>query len=375
MIHRIDLDHGSASAIRPEVLAAMLPVLETTYGNPSSVHLLGREARQLLDAVTDTLAGIVGRGARELTFTGSATEALNLGVLGWLRPNQHVVVSAIEHHAVLEAAREHVRRGGSLTVVVPDGDGIVRPASVASALRDETALVAVMAANNEIGTVQPISEIATLCRSRGVRLLVDATAAVGALDLHELAQCAEMLVLSAAKIGGPKGVGVLVAPEKPELHPMIFGGGQQHRRRSGTENLPGIVGLVRAIELAEAERGTEVPRQAALRDGLLETLRGALPGLQLHGHPTRRLPGNLHIGVPGIDAELLVVALDREGICCSSGAACTAPMVEPSHVLEALGLPPELVRTGVRFTLGRTTTAEEVQRAGETILRVASGLL
>lgn len=365
---RINFDAASATPLRPEVRRAMEPFFEEVYGNPSSVHASGRAARAALDRAEDALAAILGRANRACTFTGGATEALNLGILGTAAPTTHLVVSAIEHHAVLASAEAHAARGGSVTVVAPDREGRISPDAVLGALTPHTSLVAVMAANNEIGTIQPIREIAEMLRARGVLLLSDATAAAGAIPLGALSASADLLVLSAAKIGGPKGTGVLVVPPDLPLRPIIVGGGQQRRRRSGTENVAGIVGTVEALVLAEQLLPEEVPRISALRDLLLSLLREAVPALQLHGHPVERLPGNLHVGVPGIDAEALVLALDQRGVECSSGAACTAPMVEPSHVLRALGLPEELVRTGVRFTLPWNSTEETVRTGAARII-------
>ncbi len=369
----IDLDVAAASPLREEVRVVIMDAWKK-YGNPSSPHALGRESRSALDDASDRLASLLGRDARELTFTGSATEAMNLGILGLLMPGQHVVVSALEHHAALAAVEEAVRRGSLQTVVAPDREGVVSAATVEAAITPATALVVLMVANNEVGSIEPIADVAALCREHSIPLLSDASAAVGALPLHEIAHDAALLAFSAAKCGGPKGVGVLVAPEQIHIRPIIHGGGQQHHRRSGTEDVAGILGLVRAIELAEAERAHEVTRLTRLRDLLFSRLRAHIPDIVLHGHPAHRLPGNLHIGIPGIEAEALVLRLDREGVFIASGAACTTPMVEPSHVLAALGLPPEMVRIGVRLTIGRATSEEDIERASERIVRVVREL-
>lgn len=370
----IDLDQASSTPLRQEVWQEMLPFFTNDYGNPSSVHAIGRRARRALDEASSRLAAYTGRSERDFIFTGSATEALNQGIFGWLDPSDHMAISAVEHHGALEVAQEHVRRGGSKTMIMPDEFGLISPGSVSEALNPNTALAVVMAANNEIGTIQPISEIGKVCSENKTALLTDATQAAGYMDMQEICSAADLVVISAAKIGGPKGVGVLIAPEGSHLRPLIFGGGQQHRLRSGTENVPAIIGMIKALEIAEYNRIKEVERLSELRDSFIASLKKHFPELILQGHPTKRVPGNVHISFPGIEAESLVIKLDQNGVACSSGAACTAPMVEPSHVLMALKLPENMIRSGVRFSFSYSTTAEQVERALGIIIKVVTSL-
>jgi cysteine desulfurase len=370
----IDLDQASSTPLRPEVWQEMRPYFLEDYGNPSSVHAIGRRARQALDDAAARLARYTGRSEREFIFTGGATEALNQGILGWVNPSDHIAVSSIEHHGALEVVLEHERRGGSKTMIAPDEHGMIRPEKVKEALSPETTLAVVMTANNEIGTIQPIKEIAAICDENNTALLTDAAQAVGYLDISEICTHAAMVVLSSAKIGGPKGAGVLIAPENSGLRPIIYGGGQQHRLRSGTENVPAIIGMVKTLEIAEENRLVEVKRLTNLRDKFVADLFKSFPNMTLQGHPTKRIPGNVHISIPGIDAEALVIKLDQNGLACSSGAACTAPMVEPSHVLKALNLPDNMVRSGVRFSFSYTTTAEQIDRALQIIIKTVKSL-
>ena len=370
----IDFDQASSTPLRREVWQEMQNYYLDNYGNPSSLHAVGRQARLALDNAGERLAEYTGRSAREFIFTGSATEALNQGVLGWINPGEHMAVSAIEHHGVLMAVAEMENRGGLKTLIVPDKYGRISPLDVQAALNAKTKLAIVMTANNEIGTIQPIRKIGQICRKNNVALLTDATQALGYLDIKDVCAGADLVVISAAKIGGPKGVGLLIAPRKSRLRPIIFGGGQQHRLRSGTENVPAIMGMVKAIEIAEKHRAKEVLRLSKLRDKFIAKLLNIFPDIILLGHPTERLPGNVHLSIPGIEAESLVIKLDQNGIACSSGAACTAPMVEPSHVLRALQLPDNLVRAGVRFSFGYVTTATQIERALRIIIKTIGSL-
>lgn len=364
----IYLDHAATTPCRPEVVAAMLPYFSELYGNPSGLYAQSRGARRALDEARRQVAAVLGCEPREIIFTSGGSESNNTALKGvaWAARRQgrgeHLVISAIEHHAVLHAADELAAQGFPVTRVPVDRYGRVAPEAVAAALRPDTCLVSVMLANNEVGTINPIAEIAALTRARGIPLHTDAVQAAGQLPLDVRALGCDLLSLSGHKFYGPKGVGVLYVRAGTPLLPQQHGGAQESRRRAGTENVPGIVGLATALTLAEAERPAVSARLAALRDRLEAGLRARIPELIVNGHPTERLPGTLHVSIPGVEGETLLLLLDAEGIAASTGSACTSGSAEPSHVLTAMGLPAGLARASLRLTLGRATTAAECER-------------
>lgn len=364
----IYLDHAATTPCRPETVAAMLPYFSEIYGNPSGLSRQSRLARRALDEARRQVAVVLGCAPRELIFTSGGSESDNLALKGvaWAARRQgrgeHVVVSAVEHHAVLHAADELAAQGFPVTRVAVDSTGQVPPAAVAAALQPDTTLVSVMLANNEVGTINPIAEIAALTRPRGIALHTDAVQAAGALPLDVTALGCDLLALSAHKFGGPKGVGLLYVRAGTALAPQQHGGTQESRRRAGTENVAGIIGLATALALAEAERPATSARLAALRDCLEAGLRTHLPDLIVNGHPTARLPGTLHVSIPGAEGDALLLGLDTRGIAASTGSACTSGSAAPSHVLLAMGLPADLARASLRLTLGRGTTATEIER-------------
>jgi cysteine desulfurase len=373
----IYLDHAATTPCRPEVVAAMLPYFGEVYGNPSGIYRQSRRARRALDEARGQVAAVLRCDAREVVFTSGGSESDNLALKGtaWAARRQgrgeHVVVSAVEHHAVLHAADELAAQGFPVTYVPVDAHGQVSPAAVAAALRPDTGLVSVMLANNEVGTINPIAAIAALTRPRGIVLHTDAVQAAGALPLDVAALGCDLLSLSGHKFYGPKGVGVLYIRDGTPLLPQQQGGSQENRRRAGTENTPGIVGLATALTLAEAERGAASVRLAGLRDQLQAGLRERVPGVQVNGHPTERLPGTLHISVPGVEGEAMLLLLDAQHVAASTGSACTSGSMEASHVLTAMGLPPALARASLRLTLGRSTTEAEIER----VLAVLPGVV
>jgi cysteine desulfurase len=364
----IYLDHAATTPCRPEVVAAMLPLFGEVFGNPSGLYRQSRLARRALDEARRGAAAVLGCDAREIIFTSGGSESDNLALKGvaWAARRQgrgeHIVVSAVEHHAVLHAADELAAQGFPVTRLPVDEHGRVAPAAAAAALRPDTCLVSVMLANNEVGTINPIAEIAAVTRPRGVLLHTDAVQAAGALALEVGALGCDLLSLSGHKFYGPKGVGALYVRNGTPLLPQQQGGTQEGRRRAGTENVAGIVGLAAALRLAEAERPAASARLTALRDALEGGLRERIPDLIVNGHPTERLPGTLHLSIPGLDGEMLLLALDAEGIAASTGSACTSGSTEASHVLTAMGLPADLARASLRLTLGRGTTEAEVER-------------
>jgi cysteine desulfurase len=367
------LDHAATTPLRPEVLEAMLPYMTEHFGNPSSIHGSGRRARLGLDEARETVARVLGAKPREIVFTGGGTESDNLAIKGaaWAASarGRRLVTSSIEHKAVLHSCAVMERFGFEVTYLPVDRYGRVDPADVASAIRDHTTLVSVMHANNEVGTIQHIAEIGAICRQRGVLFHVDAVQAAGHLRLDVDALQVDLLSLGAHKLYGPKGVGALFVRQGTPLLAQLSGGSQERQRRAGTENVAGIVGFARALDLAQADaaaRDGENARLASLRDTLIAGL-CAMPGVALTGHPDARLPNNASFVVEGVEGGDLVAALDLEGIATSTGSACTTGSAEPSHVLLAMGLEPELAHGSLRLTAGMGTTHDEVARTIEAV--------
>ena len=360
-------DHAATTPLAPEVLAAMMPYLTEYYGNASSPHTMGQASQIAVDRARDDVAIVLGASSAEVVFTGGGSEGDNLAIKGaalaYLQAHgtAHVVVSAIEHHAVLHSAEALHRHGVTTTVVPVDGDGVVSVAAVAAALRPDTAVVSVMYANNEIGTIEPIKEIAALCKSRKILFHCDAVQAAGLLPIkvHDLG--VDILTITAHKFSGPKGVGVLYVRRGAVVFPQIHGGAQERRRRAGTENVAGIVGLAAALTIADAKRDSEVARLTPLRDALIAGITGELTGVRLTGHPTNRLANNASFVIDGIDGDSLLIMLDQRGICASSGSACTSGSLEPSHVLSALNVLGADLQAALRLTMGRSTTLAEVE--------------
>ena len=376
MIQRIYLDHAATTPLRPEVRAAMEPYLSADgFGNPSSLHADGQRAKRALDAARDTLACALGAQFSEITFTSGGTEADNAALVGVMLARgrgSHLITTQIEHEAVIETARFLEKLGFSVTYLPVDEQGRVAPRSVADALTDRTALVSVMHANNEVGTVQPLREIADLVHAHEAYLHTDAVQTFSQLpvNVHDLG--ADLLSVSAHKIYGPKGVGALYVRSGIPIEPLLHGGGQERGRRAGTENVPAIAGFGEAVRLLLPEREAVAARLTLLRDIFLAALRQRIPSMVLNGHPAERLPNNINLSFPGLDAETLLLTLDRAGISASSGSACTSGSIEPSHVLTAMGLPDDRVNSAIRLTLGRDTTRAEVDRAVDILAAIVT---
>jgi cysteine desulfurase len=374
------LDYAATTPVDPRVLAAMLPYFTEHAGNPSSMHSLGQDARAAVDRARVETASLLGARPGEIIFTSGATEADNLAIVGVALARgreqapgsraaepggacrRHIVTSSIEHHAVLEACHFLEQRGYEVTFVPVGTSGIVDPDDVRRAVRPDTALISIMAANNEIGTLQPVAEIGTIARERGVPFHTDATQWVGALPARVDHLRVDLLSLSAHKRYGPKGAGALYVRAGTPLVPLQRGGGHERGRRGGTENVPGIVGLGAALRIAGETMDDEAERLTALRDRLIG---GALEiaGVVLNGDRTRRLPNNVNLSIEGTDSQSLVIGLDLAGIAVSAGAACSSGTLEASHVLAALGVSEERAMSAVRLTLGRPTTASDVDGA------------
>jgi len=364
-MRRVYLDHAATTPVDPEVAELMAQVLREVPGNPSSIYAEGRRARALVDRARDEVAQAIGADPAEIVFTSGGTEADNLALRGVLAAREGeadgIVTSAIEHHAVLDTARDLASHGRArVTVLAVDRDGRVDPESVSAAIDARTALVSVMHGNNEIGTLQPVDEIGSVCRSRGVAFHSDAVQTVGALEIDVRAMPVDLLSVNAHKFYGPKGVGALYVRKGTRIATVQTGGGQEKGRRTGTENVAGIVGLGAAMRIAVARRAVESARQATLRDRLIAGVKARIPDAMVTGHPAERLPNNASFCFSGTQGEALVVSLDLEGFSVSSGSACTSGDTEPSHVLLALGLPREVAQGSLRVTLGRDTTEHDV---------------
>ena len=373
----IYLDHAATTPLRAEALQAMLPYLQEAFGNPSSIHAVGQRARMALENARDTVAKALECRANEVVFTSGGTESDNAAIKGGamaLRPTgNHVVTTVIEHHAVLHTCHQLESQGFDVTYVSVNREGLVNPEDVLDAVTDQTVLVSVMYANNEIGTVQPVAEIARLVKERakeqGRTILVhtDAVQAAGYLDLSVKRLGVDLLSLSAHKFHGPKGAGVLFVRRGTPFSPLLMGGGQERERRSGTENVPAIVGMAEALRLAEEEREATCAHSAELRDRLAAGILERVPGSILNGHATQRLPNNVNVCFPGLEAEPVLLGLDLKGIFASSGSACSTASLEPSHVLTAIGRPADIARGSLRVTVGRATTEDDVHYFLETL--------
>jgi len=378
MTERIYLDYAATTPLRPEVREAMEPYLTADgFGNPSSLHAHGQRAKRALDAARDTLAQALGAQFSEITFTSGGTEADNAALVGVLLARgrgSHLITTQIEHEAVGETARFLEKLGFGVTFLPVDTQGRISPQDVAGALTDRTALVSVMHANNEVGTIQPLREIADLVHARGAYLHTDAVQTFGQLPVHVHDLGADLLTVSAHKIYGPKGAGALYVRSGVPIEPLLHGGGQERERRAGTENVSAIVGFGEAVRRLLPEREAEAARLTSLRGLFLAALHQCLPGIVLNGHPTERLPNNLNVSFPGLDAETLLLSLDRAGISASSGSACTSGSIEPSHVLTAMGLSDNRVQSAIRLTLGRGTTQEQVDCAVDILAGIVARL-
>jgi cysteine desulfurase len=361
----IYLDHAATTPTDPRVVEAMLPYFIDQFGNPGGVYAIGRRAAAAVDDARETVAQIVHCRPTEVIFTSGGTESDNLAIKGVAQAlrsrGRHLITSAIEHHAVLHTFQALEQEGWRVTYLPVDEMGRVRVEDVAAALADDTVLVSIMLANNEIGTIQPIAAIGELCRSRKVVFHTDAVQGGGLLDLDVTKLHVDALSLSAHKFYGPKGVGILYLRTGTRISPQIHGGSQERNRRAGTENVAGIVGAATALALAQSEREAETGRLIPLRDRLIAGVL-ALPGSRLTGHPTGRLANNASFAFEGIEGESLLLNLDLQGIAASSGSACTSAVVDPSHVLLALGLDDAWNRGHLRLTLGHSTTAEDIDR-------------
>jgi cysteine desulfurase len=375
-MRRIYLDHAATTSARPEVVEAMSPYFADAFGNPSSIHSYGQAAKASIDEARARVAELIGALSEEIVFTSGGTEADNFALKGAAYANQHrgnhIITTSVEHHAVLEACRFLEKGGFSVTYVPVDRYGLVDPDDVRKAVTGKTVLISVIHGNNEVGTIEPVEEIGKIATAAGIPFHTDAVQTVGHIPVNVDQLKVDLLSISAHKLHGPKGVGALYVRKGTKLVPLIHGGAQEKGRRAGTENVPAIVGLGRAAELARHEMSTEADRLIDLRNRLIKGLTEKIGDISLNGHPTRRLPNNVNVNIDFVEGESMLLNLDLEGICASTGSACSSASLEPSHVLLALGLPPERAHCSLRLTLGRENTDADIERVLEVLPRIVA---
>lgn len=369
MSRRVYLDHNASTPVHPEVVAEMVPYFGEVFGNPSSVHGFGRAAREAVDTARDRVAAFLRARPDEIVFTSGGTESDNFGVKGlaWARGRGHLITSKVEHHAVLRTCQALEAQGFSVSYLPVDETGMIDPDDVGRALRTDTIGISIMHANSEVGTIQPVRAIGAIARERGIPFHVDAVQTFGKVEIDVDASNIDLLSFSGHKIYGPKGVAGLYIRKGTKMVSVQHGGEHERRRRAGTENVPGIVGLGKAAEVRAREMKDEAVRLTALRDRLWEGVRARVPDVRLNGHPTERVPGTANISYKNVESESIVLGLDLKGIAVSAGSACTSGSVEPSYVLVAMGIPLEWAMGAVRSSLGRSTTAEDIDYVVESI--------
>jgi|Deesub1362A_J573_1020465.scaffolds.fasta_scaffold00160_6 cysteine desulfurase len=377
MSRQIYLDHGATTPILNEVLEEMLPFFKERFGNASTFYKLGREARQAVETARERVATLIHAMPEEIVFTSGGTESNNMAIKGTAFAMQdkgnHIITSAIEHHAVLDTCEYLQKFGFNVTRLPVDSKGLVNPSDLEDAIRDDTILVTIMHANNEIGTIQPLKELAKICNEHEVLFHTDAVQSIGKIPVDVRDLGVDMLSISAHKIYGPKGVGALYIRDGVAIDPFLHGGGQERGKRSGTENVPGIVGLGKAAELAKNTLEDEMKRLTELRDMLVRGIL-SIDDTFLNGHPEKRLPNNVNVGIRYVEGEALVLALDMKGIYVSTGSACSSGSGMPSHVLTALGLSPEDARGSLRLTLGKSNTKEDIGYVISTLSEIVADL-
>jgi cysteine desulfurase len=363
---RVYLDYAATTPVDPQVVEAMLPYYTEMYGNPSSVHSCGQEVREGVEEARRKVASLLGAHHDEIVFTSGGTEANNLalkGVAAALKhKGNHIISNALEHHSVAETCKYLGESGLKVTYLPVDKYGRVDPDDVRKAITSQTILISIMHANNEVGTLQPITEIARIAKQAGVYMHTDAVQTAGHIPIDVREIVVDLLSMSAHKLYGPKGMGALYIRKGTSIVPLLHGGGQEQGLRSSTENVPGIIGLGKAVELAMKEMPGEMLRQSRMRDALIANLQKEMRDTYLNGHPEERLPNNVNISIYGIEGESILLNLDLEGICVSTGSACSSTSLEPSHVLLSMGVPPDYARCSLRITLGRWTTQGEIDR-------------
>lgn len=370
----IYLDNAATTKTAPEVVEAMLPYFTEYYGNAGGIYRLGSESKKAIIRAKETIAETLGAASNEIYFTAGGSEADNWALKAafetYRGKGNHIITSKIEHHAVLRTCEYLEKQGAEITYLDVDGDGMVDMEQLEKAIRPDTILISIMYANNEIGTIQPIREIGGIACEHGILFHTDAVQAYGQLPI-DVEDChIDMLSAGAHKFNGPKGVGFLYIRQKAKLRAFIHGGQQERGRRAGTENVPGIVGMEAAVKRAFRIMEEKAEKETALRDYLIRRLLREIPDVTLNGHPAKRLPGNVNVSFAAVESETVLIMLDMEGICASGGSACTSGALDPSHVLLAIGQPPELARGSLRLTLGEDNTKEEIDTVVETLKRI-----
>lgn len=374
----IYLDHAATTGVRPEVFAAMKPWLEGSYGNPSSAYDFGFSARAAVNRARKQVSALIGASPDEIFFTSGGTESDNWVLQGCARiagsRKGHIITTAIEHHAILHTADYLEQTGFSITRLMPDENGLISPRSLEAAIRPDTILVSIMLANNEIGTIQPIRELAGIAHAHHILFHTDAVQAFGQIPIDVSELGVDFLSASSHKLYGPKGCGCLYIRTGFTLPPLLFGGGQESGMRAGTEAVPSIVGFGAAAELAAAEMAETSAREQSLRDLLISRILSEIPFSRLNGSPVSRLPGNANFSFQFVEGATLLIMLDMKGICVSTGSACTSSSSESSHVLQAIGLPDDLARSSIRITIGRENTEEDIQTAADALKEIIANL-
>lgn len=378
-MRRVYLDHSATTPVDPEVAQLVMTYYTEKYGNPSSVHGFGQEAKEGLEKAREQVAALIGAQPSEITFTSGGTEADNMAIFGTAeaqkKKGKHIITSAVEHHAVLEACEYLEKNGYDLTIIPVDEEGFVNPQDVEKAIRPDTILISIMHANNEVGTIQPIAEIGKIAKEKGVTFHVDAVQSLSKVPIDVKAMNIDLLTISSHKIYGPKGVGALYIRKGVRLSPRVYGGGQEKKRRSGTENLPGIVGFGKACELAGERMNAEIERLKVLRDKLMDGIIERIDYVKVNGpRGDKRLANNVNVSIQFVEGESLLLSLDMMGIAASSGSACTSGSLDPSHVLLAMGLKHEIAHGSLRFSLGKQNTEEDIDYVLEQLPKIVERL-
>jgi cysteine desulfurase len=377
-MRKVYLDHSATTAVHPEVLEAMLPYFAEHFGNPSSAHSWGREAKVVIEQCREKIASFFGASAKEIFFTSGGTESDNLAVKGvaWANQNKgkHIITSQIEHHAILETCKYLSKQGFDITYVPVDKYGLIDPEDVKKAIKPDTILVSIMHINNEMGAIEPIEEIGKIVREKGICFHTDAVQSAGKLPIDANKLNVDMFSLSAHKIYGPKGVGLLYIRQGTKITPLSHGGQHERGKRAGTENVPGIVGLSKAIEISHRDMNEYNKKMKFLADSFYKKLNEKIADISLNGHPTKRYCGILNISFKGVEGESIILSSDMKGIAISTGSACSSGTLEPSHVLAAMGVLPELAQGSIRFSFGRENSSEDIDYVVDVLSEVVNRL-
>lgn len=372
------MDYAATTPTSPEVLDAMRPYMLEDFGNPSSIHSFGREAKKALDDARGKVASLLSVAPEEIVFTSGGSESTNLAIKGCATTNakrgRHIITSSIEHHACLDAVKYLARNGFEATYLPVDGDGVIDLNALRAAIRDDTVLVSVIHASNEVGTIQPVKEIIEIAHEKGALVHLDSVQTVGAIPVNIRELGADLVSMSAHKFYGPKGVGALYVRKGVRITPLIHGGPHEKKRRAGTQNVAGAVGMAKALELAVEQMDQEVPRLTRLREKMIDAILSRIDHVRINGHRTRRLPNNVNVSIEYVEGEAILLNLDVKGIAVSSGSACSSESLSPSHVLLAMGVPPEVAHGSLRLSMGRGTTEDDVDYVVEALVDIVAKL-